>query len=200
MSHNLTNQSKYLSKILRHDLDSLGLNPDDEGYVKISDLIKVSEPRYRLHEKTILSIVSDCPKQRFGIKEIKNTTYIRANQGHSQSVARLIKSDKLLTRLTYPIPGVFHGTYKSHLKSIQETGLNRMRREHIHIAKVFDAASGQRFDCNLIVFINMEQAIEDGIEFFESANGVILTEGIDGILPAKYLSFEERTKKTKSKK
>ena len=32
----------------------------------------------------------------------------------------------------------------------------------------------------------MEAAIKDGIEFFISANNVILTEGIDGILPAKY--------------
>ena len=32
----------------------------------------------------------------------------------------------------------------------------------------------------------MEAAMKDGIEFFISGNNVILTEGIDGTLPAKY--------------
>jgi 2'-phosphotransferase len=99
--------------------------------------------------------------------------------------------EKLLTKLLNPITGVFHGTYKTNLKSIQSTGLNRMKRQHIHLAKSFDAVSGQRSNCNLIVYVDMKKAMEDGIDFFESDNGVILTEGINGFLSAKYLSFVE---------
>lgn len=43
-----------------------------------------------------------------------------------------------------------------------------------------------RGTCDIIIEIDMESAMKDGIEFFISANNVILTEGIDGLLPAKY--------------
>ena len=35
----------------------------------------------------------------------------------------------------------------------------------------------------------MTDAMRDGIIFYESTNDVILTEGINGIIPAKYLSY-----------
>ncbi len=184
-------QSKYMSWVLRHGMSELGLTPDESGYVKLSDFIKLANPNYKLDEKTIMEIVSKCTKQRFGIKQVESEYFIRANQGHSQNVGEQINSDKLLKKLSKPILGVFHGTYKKHLDSIKTTGLNRMSRQHIHLAKGLDAASGKRHDNNLIVYVDMGKAMADGIDFFESANGVILTEGLDGILPAKYLTYAE---------
>lgn len=184
-------QSKYMSWVLRHGLNEIGLVSDDEGYVKLSEFIKVSDKNYKLDENTVLALVASCAKQRFGIKKVGTDTFIRANQGHSKNIGELINADKLLVKITKPIHGVFHGTYKKHMESIKATGLNRMDRQHIHIAKGFDASSGKRNNCNLIVYVNMSQAMEDGIEFYESTNGVILTEGINGILPAKYLSYVE---------
>ncbi len=194
MSNKQVEQSKYMSWALRHGLNELGLVPDEEGYIELSEFIKVANPNYKLNEKIILEIASNCPKQRFGIKKVGIVCYIRANQGHSKTLGNQIKSDKLLEKLTKPIPGVFHGTYKKHLESIKASGLNRMERQHIHLAKSLNAASGKRHDNNLIVYVNMEKAMSDGIEFFESANGVILTEGVNGILPAKYLSYAELIK------
>jgi 2'-phosphotransferase len=190
-----TAQSKYMSWVLRHGLSELGLVPNDEGYVNLSEFIKLSDKNYKLDKDTILKITASCTKQRFGIKKVGTETFIRANQGHSKNIGELIKSNKLLVKLTEPIQGVFHGTYKKNMESIKAKGLNRMERQHIHLAKGFDAVSGKRNNCDLIVYINMSQAMTDGIEFYESANGVILTEGIDGILPIKYLTFDELNKK-----
>ena len=187
-------QSKYMSWVLRHGLNEIGLVPDSEGYVKLSDFLKVSDPNYKLNQMDILKIVESCEKQRFGTKTVGSEIFIRANQGHSQSIGNQIDSSKLLGKLTKPVSGVFHGTYKKHLESIKATGLNRMERQHIHLAKGLNVASGKRFDANLIVYVNMQEAMGDGIEFYESANGVILTEGINGILPSKYLSFAELVK------
>jgi 2'-phosphotransferase len=194
MANKKVEQSKYMSWVLRHGLKEVGLEPDESGYVKLNDFIKLSNQNYKLDEKIIMEIVSNCQKQRFSIKEVDNIKYIRANQGHSLNVSNQIKSDKLLVKLNKPIQGVFHGTYKTHLESIKTSGLNRMKRQHIHLAKGLDAASGKRHDNNLIVYVDMAKAMADGIEFFESANGVILTEGIEGILPAKYLSYAELVK------
>ena len=65
-----------------------------------------------------------------------------------------------------------------------------MSRKHIHLAKSLDAKSGKRNNCNLLVYVNINDAMKDGITFYESANGVILTEGINGVIPSKYLSFK----------
>jgi 2'-phosphotransferase len=191
---NTTAQSKYMSWVLRHGMDEVGLSPDAEGYVKLDDFLKIADPTYKLDKTACLSIVQSCAKQRFGIKQVDTEYFIRANQGHSQKIGEKIDSNKLLIKISKPIPGVFHGTYIKHLDSIKATGLNRMQRQHIHLATGLDAASGKRHDNNLIVYVNMELALADGIEFFESANGVILTEGINGILPAKYLTYAELVK------
>ena len=62
-----------------------------------------------------------------------------------------------------------------------------MKRKHIHIAESDDAKSGKRLTCNVKILINMELAMNDGIKFYRSENGVILTEGDqNGLLLPKY--------------
>lgn len=185
-------KSKYLSWALRHGLIELGLIPDSEGFVKLNDLLNKTNQSSNnkiFTTEEVLQLVKNCPKQRFGIKMVDSELYIRANQGQSKDVGSLINSDELLVKLTEPIEKVFHGTYKKHLESIQSTGLNRMERKHIHLTKSVNAISGQRTNCNMFVYVNMKHAMTDGIVFYESSNGVILTEGLNGILHAKYLSY-----------
>lgn len=68
-----------------------------------------------------------------------------------------------------------------------------MSRNHIHFApgmpKDKEVISGMRNSCDVIIQIDMFKAIKDGINFYISANNVILTEGIDGTLPPKYFLF-----------
>jgi RNA:NAD 2'-phosphotransferase (TPT1/KptA family) len=181
-------KSKYLSWVLRHGLMQVGLTPDSDGYVKLENLLKISNGK--LTKTETLEIVKNCPKQRFSIKTHDDELYIRANQGHSKKIGDLIESEELLTKLDTPIDGVFHGSYMKHLDSIKSSGLNRMSRKHIHLAKSIDAKSGKRNNCNLLVYVDMSEAMKDGITFYESSNGVILTEGIDGIIPSKYLKTQ----------
>jgi 2'-phosphotransferase len=181
-------KSKYLSWVLRHGLMQVGLVPDSDGYVKLQDLLKISTGK--LSEIETLEIVKNCPKQRFAIKTDNDILYIRANQGHSKKIGDLIESEELLTKLDTPVEGVFHGSYVKHFDSIKSNGLNRMSRKHIHLAKSIDAKSGKRNNCNLLVYVDMTEAMKDGIIFYESANGVILTEGIDGVISSNYLSFK----------
>ena len=65
-----------------------------------------------------------------------------------------------------------------------------MNRLHIHFApgmpKEEGVVSGMRGSCDVIIEIDMAGAMKDGIDFYISSNKVILTEGIDGLLPAKY--------------
>jgi 2'-phosphotransferase len=173
----LTELSKTLSYHLRHDPT---LQRDAEGYIALANL-PIHAPI-----ELVQQIVRDSDKQRFALQERADGWFIRANQGHSAAVASQLEDDAMLTRLTDPIEGVFHGTYRQHLPAIQRDGLKRMSRKHIHLAKSHMAISGQRATCDVFLYIDMARAMTDGIIFYESTNGVILTEGIDGVLPPTY--------------
>ncbi|XP_010423857.1 PREDICTED: putative tRNA 2'-phosphotransferase isoform X2 [Camelina sativa] len=47
-------------------------------------------------------------------------------------------------------------------------------------------APGMRRNVNVLIFLDMKKALEDGIAFYMSDNKVILTQGIDGVVPVDY--------------
>ena len=138
------------------------------------------------------------------------TLCIRANQGHSYK--DIIQSDKLLTPLTNeelsdPNLTIVHGTTRKAWEDhIRIEGLSKMKRNHIHFAtglpkniisegeskrreeeKKAAPISGMRATSQIYIYINGERCARDGIQFFRSDNGVILTAGNDeGLLPVEY--------------
>jgi 2'-phosphotransferase len=122
---------------------------------------------------------------------------IRANQGHS--IKNQIDSNLLLTALSKEelqvMPTIVHGTYYQPYESIQKQGLKCMNRTHIHCASGLpnqDASviSGMRQSSQILIYIHASKCANDGIPFFKSENGVLMTPGVDhqGILPVKYFS------------
>jgi 2'-phosphotransferase len=172
--------SKQLSYLLRHDPS---LQRDSAGYVHDS---VVFERIPGLTFPVLKRIVDQSAKSRFDLLQRDGRHYVRANQGHSASIAGQLDDSAILTPLVEPLDGCFHGTYSRFLPLIQQGGLKTMSRAHIHIAKHHHARSGQRPDCDVFIYIDIAAAMADGIPFFESKNGVILTPGIDGVLPPKY--------------
>jgi 2'-phosphotransferase len=59
-----------------------------------------------------------------------------------------------------------------------------MNHQHIHFAKGMpgEVVSGMRDSSKVIIEIDVAKAMQDGIRFFESENGVILSDGIDGVI------------------
>lgn len=132
-------------------------------------------------------------KNRFATEEFdedgETEMYVRANQGHSFSVPLL----QLSPCTPQELPLCLHGTYKRHLDSILSQGLLRMSRNHVHLidANVFveyAVISGMRGSCDMIVYVDSASAMNDGIKFGKSANGVVLTEGVNGAVPPKYIT------------
>jgi len=123
------------------------------------------------------------------VKTVDDKLYIRANQGHTQEVPDL-ELVKITNTENYPL--VVHGTYKKHWNNIKKGGLSRMSRNHIHFATgIFgdkEVISGMRSSCDMYIYIDLAEAIKDNIDFFLSANGVLLTEGINGVLPPRNFS------------
>jgi len=99
-------------------------------------------------------------------------------------------------------PTIIHGTNDKAWKLIANdpNGLSRMSRNHIHFATGLlgedGVISGMRSSCSVLIYIDLEKALEDGVKFFKSENGVVLTEGLkdEGHLPKDYFSKVISTK------
>lgn len=191
-----TNLSKLLSKILRHKAVDEGLELRSDGFISLNTLL--SRPKFRKLNATVekvQQVVQADSKTRFTLRQAANgELLIRANQGHSIPLAEL---ELVEVRDSAECPVVLHGTYLKHWPSIQLEGLKKMGRNHIHLAtgRFGDpgVTSGIRKSCDLFIYIDIQKAMSDGITFLRSSNGVILTNGIDGVLLPKYFIKVEST-------
>lgn len=155
----------------------------------------------------IVQVVENNNKQRFALKVENGLNYIRANQGHSIKHVDALE----LTRITSreDLPGdklVIHGTYMAAWKLIRHQGLSKMKRNHIHFAigepGSVHVISGIRRNVEVLIYINLEKALEDGYEFYLSNNHTVLSSGKDGILSGNYFEYvlDAKTRDTFDKK
>ncbi|XP_044536333.1 tRNA 2'-phosphotransferase 1 isoform X2 [Gracilinanus agilis] len=182
--------SKALSYALRHGAVKMGLPMGSDGFVPLDALLQL--PQFRgFSEEDVCRVVETNEKQRFALRPGAPgaCACIRANQGHSLQLADL-ELTPLRTPQDLP-PVLVHGTYWRHWPSIRQEGLSRCGRTHIHLSPGLPGEphvlSGMRQNCEVAVFIDGPSALAEGILFFRSANGVILTPGdARGFLPPKY--------------
>ena len=171
----IKNTSKFLSYILRHKPDSIGLTLDDYGWADVKELIKKANASGRNVTLDLLrDVVANNDKQRFSFSQ--NFKYIRANQGHS------IKIDLGLEPIEPP-DTLYHGTATRNLDSIFADGINAGNRHHVHLSSTIDTARvvGARHGQPIVLEINARCMYEDGHEFMCSDNGVWLTEHVPSI-------------------
>ncbi len=168
--------SKFISLILRHKPDTIGIQLDEHGWANVDELIKGISKTYPIDMKMLEEIVRKDSKQRFSFNEDK--TLIRANQGHSIAV------DVELQKTTPP-DVLYHGTGEKYVESIDKNGLLPKTRLYVHLSKDVETAIkvGTRHGKPVIYEVNTKQMKEDGYDFFLSVNGVWLTK----IVPIKYL-------------
>ncbi|XP_022147085.1 tRNA 2'-phosphotransferase 1 [Momordica charantia] len=186
---------RLLTRILRHMASELNLNMRSDGYVKVQDLLKLNLKTFAnipLRSHTIDDIreaVRKDNKQRFGLLEENGELLIRANQGHTVTV---VETESLLRPIlsAEEVPVCVHGSYKKNLESILESGLKRMKRLHVHFSCGLptdgEVISGMRRDVNVLIFLDVKKALDDGMKLYVSDNKVILTEGFDGVVAVKY--------------
>ncbi|KAJ7459882.1 KptA family-domain-containing protein [Mycena latifolia] len=195
--------SKTLSWILRHGAKSEGLAMRPDGFVKVTDLL--ANPKLTTLDLAALQeIVKADAKQRYDLVLEDATTdseagtwWIKANQGHSMKAVKL-DLQPITAVSDIPTGLAVHGTTKEAWESISTQGLSKMTRNHIHLAQgvAGDVISGVRGSSQVFIFIDVQRALDAGIKFFLSNNGVILTEGDErGILGPQFFSRVETSKR-----
>jgi putative RNA 2'-phosphotransferase len=172
--------SKFLSLVLRHSPEKIGLKLDENGWADVEELIvKCSQKGNKLDAQLLDYVVENNDKKRFTYNE--NKTKIRASQGHSISV-------ELNLAETEPSEYLYHGTVAKFLDSIKKEGLQKMSRQHVHLSKDRETAIkvGGRRGVPQILTIRSGAMHRDGFKFYLSENNVWLTDEV----PPKYIEFK----------
>lgn len=174
-----TRLSKFLSLVLRHRPDEIGIELDPAGWVDVNELLDACRRHgRRISLDALREVVATSPKRRFAFSD--NGLRIRASQGHSVNVDLGYQSAQ-------PPELLYHGTVAGSLDAIREKGLLKMDRHHVHLSPDPETASavGQRRGRPVILRIRAREMATAGYEFFLSANGVWLTDRV----PPEYLDL-----------
>lgn len=177
------NRSKFLSLILRHKPETIGISLDSNGWADVNELItKISLEDKDFNMEVLEDIVKTDSKMRYSFNEDK--TKIRANQGHSIKVNVELKSPT-------PPSILFHGTSNKSLPDIMNSGLKKMSRLYVHLSDNYDTAFkvGKRHSGALppvVLKIDAARMVADDYKFYISENGVWLIDHV----PSKYIIFE----------
>jgi putative RNA 2'-phosphotransferase len=166
--------SKFLSLVLRHKPEKIGIELDQNGWISIPDLLKAcSKHKFYITPLELQTVVTNNDKQRFSISE--DGTKIRANQGHSIAIE--------LGYIPIEPPEIlYHGTAERFLSSILNIGLVKGNRHHVHMSSDRTAHKvGSRHGKPVILEIMSIKMHQQGYQFYQSENGVWLVDHVPAI-------------------
>jgi putative RNA 2'-phosphotransferase len=174
----IVSTSKFLSLVLRHRPEAIGLVLDDAGWAEIDAILRLAPPDLGLTRDRIARAVAGNDKQRFAISE--DGARIRARQGHS------IDIDLRLPAVAPPAR-LYHGTATRFLASIRREGLSRRDRRHVHLSADADTAKnvGTRHGKPAVLVVRAGEMAAAGHAFHLSENGVWLTDAV----PVAFIDF-----------
>ena len=177
----LNKTSKFISLILRHRPEVIGIELDEHGWADVGELIAGVAKSRPFDMEMLEEIVRTDSKQRYSFNE--DRTLIRANQGHS------IPVDVELERKEPP-EVLYHGTGEKFVSSIDRQGLIPKSRLYVHLSPDEATARnvGRRHGKPVVYEVMAGQMARDGKAFFLSVNGVWLTKAV----PAEYLKKRGR--------
>ena len=178
MSHQIVSTSKFLSFVLRHHPESIGLSLDEAGWARVDELIDCAARHGRALDIGLIErVVAENNKRRFALDEDRSR--IRASQGHS------VKVDLgLVPRV--PPDRLYHGSATRFMESNLAEGHCPRGRQHVHLSPDRETAEavGRRHGKLVVFAVESGAMAEAGHSFYLSDNGVWLVDEV----PARFLA------------
>lgn len=165
--------SIFISLVLRHKPEEIGISLDEHGWANVNELIAgINNSGRDINMEVLEEIVRTDNKGRYSFND--NKTLIRANQGHSVPVN--IEFEEI-----EPPSILYHGTSTRFLDGIRQNGVKPMSRLYVHLSKDLETAIkvGSRHGKCAVLVIDTKRMREDGIKFYISENKVWLTKYVD---------------------
>lgn len=173
MSKQLSEVSKFLSYVLRHQPDAIGITLDLEGWTDIAALIAAAtNDGKQLDRDLIQTVVTTSDKKRFAISE--DGLRIRAVQGHSTESVDINYVEKV------PPEFLYHGTATRFMEAIRKEGLLPGSRQYVHLShdEQTALAVGQRHGKPVVLKLEALRMHQQGFKFYQSENGVWLVNDV----------------------
>ncbi len=169
MTQSLSSVSKFLSFVLRHKPDAIGLKLDPEGWVNIEELIAKADMPLSLD--ILHEVVTTSDKMRFVISDDRQS--IRANQGHSVAVDLGLEPIE-------PPEFLYHGTATRFLDPIKKQGILPQNRQYVHLSADRETATiiGKRHGKPVVLVIPALKMHQKGHQFLQAENSVWLTRAV----------------------
>lgn len=180
---NLVRISKFLSLVLRHKPETIGLELDEQGWARVDELLSKANMADLPMDRVLLrQVVEGSDKKRFAFSA--DGEKIRANYGHSIAI-------DLGRESAEPPEFLFHGTAIRFIVSIKMKGIIPQERIHVHLSPDEESAMevGRRHGSPIVLTIKARRMYEDGFKFYPSASGIWLTEKV----PSEYIIFPADT-------
>lgn len=169
--------SKFLSLVLRHQPEKIGISLDSAGWTDVEVLLAaLAKAGRRLTRAQLDEVIATNDKKRFELSE--DGKRVRASQGHSVRV-------DLGYQPAEPPDVLYHGAADRNRGPIFAMGLIKGARHHVHLSADYQTAVsvGQRHGRPCVLIVDARQMVSHGHRFFLSTNGVWLTDHI----PPQYL-------------
>lgn len=180
---------RYLTSILRHDPERIGMTMDENGWLNLEDMLKNinNVEKLKLTRENVENEVKVDEKGRFEIS--KDGLFIRCLQGHSKGLTKIefeeINEIDVIPKI------LIHGTRGSLDKLLEDEGLRKGQREYVHLIEDIKVATenGERWKEKnvLIIYIDAHSMKKDGFKFLRSKNNVWLVDNV----PPKYFIKKE---------
>lgn len=173
--------SKFLSLILRHEPERVGLSLGEAGWVTAEELLQaVNRHGVALTPEGLNHIVATSDKKRFALSE--DGLRIRASQGHSVEVDLQYPPQR-------PPELLYHGTATRFLDGIRRDGLLKMERHDVHLSAETQVTLqvGGRHGRPALLIIRAGDMHQAGFVFRCSANRVWLVDHV----PPQFIEFPE---------
>lgn len=181
MDRDLIRLSKTISHALRHEPWLYELEPDEEGWVPLADLLAALRQGRagwaRLGEDDLARLIAQSDKRRFELCGGR----IRALYGHSLP-------GRLLKRPAAPPAVLYHGTTLPALDAIRREGLRPMGRQYVHLSVDEPTArqvAGRKRGRPVILTVRAAEAGRHGVHFYGGNELVWLADAI----PPQFITF-----------
>jgi len=172
--------SKFLSLVLRHKPETIGITLDSEGWADVNELIRKSfDAGVTLDRPMLRQVVEGGEKKRFSFSP--DGLRIRANYGHSIPVLPVHEPVE-------PPEFLYHGTAEEFVPSIEKDGIGPGTRQYVHLVEDMKTAVevGSRHGEPAVVTVKAKTMYECGYEFFRTESGIWLTREV----PKEHIEIE----------
>lgn len=165
--------SRFLSYVLRHRPEDIGLTLDSDGWADVDSLCAQSSRHGRpLTREQLTVIVASDEKARYALSE--DGQCIRAVQGHSTPQVDIVFAAQT------PPDELYHGTAMRFLADIIQQGLLPRTRQYVHLSddKATAIAVGRRHGSEVVLHVDCAAMLDAGHRFYRAENGVWLVKAV----------------------